>query len=311
MPERVSYDCLSMRTQARLLAGMALGAVRKLREVARQAARRGESIERATLRVDASPSLHGSRVLITGSTRGIGLALAEALAQRGAVVAVHGRREAAAGKLAHKLSARGRAVGLGADLAQPGAGRRLVEQCVAQLGGLDLVINNAAIHGAGHKPIAQTEGEELHELLRVNVLAPFEICAAAVRHMHARDQAGRILNISSGAADRASASNGGIASYAMSKQSLETLSAFLAAENERVTVTTLRPDYIDTDMVADLFPLDRRLRMLPPASVVPAALYLATAPRAEVHGKVFEQLALTQQLACGEPVQPVARTAGP
>jgi len=301
-----------MRTQARLLAGMALGAARKLSEIARQAARRGAVVTDAVARLDSSCPLHKRRVLITGSTRGIGLSLAEALLQRGATVAVHGRSEAAACEVAAGLTAanpgRGRAIGLGADLAQPGAGQQLVAQCVARLGGLELVINNAAIHGAARKPIWATPGAEMHELLKVNVLAPFEICAAAIANMRERAVAGRILNISSGAADPLHVTDAGIASYAVSKSALEALTAFLAAENPLITVTTLRPDHIDTDMVAALFPLDRRLRMLPPASVVPAALYLASAARADVHGKVFEQLALTEQIARGERTpQAVAR----
>ena len=84
------------------------------------------------------------------------------------------------------------------------------------------------------------------------------------------------------------------------------MSAFLAAANADITVSTLRPDTIDTDMVAPLFPLDHRLRMLPAQSVVPAVLYLATAPRAEVHGKVFEQLQLVEQLAREQRVQSAA-----
>jgi NAD(P)-dependent dehydrogenase (short-subunit alcohol dehydrogenase family) len=121
--------------------------------------------------------------------------------------------------------------------------------------------------------------------------------------MRERAIAGRIINISTGAARPANVSDNGIATYAVSKFGLEALSAFLAAESPAITVTTLRPDTIDTDMVASLFPLDQRLRMLGPESVVPAALYLASAPRAEVHGRIFEQLQLVEQLAGDRHVQ--------
>ena len=296
-----------MQTQARVLAGLALAAVRKIGERLRAATQQRELHCAAQARFDQSFPLQASRVLITGSTRGIGLALAEAFVRRGAQVAVHGRSEAAARAAASTLCAAAgpgsNAIGLGADLSLPGSGRRLVQAAWDGLGGLDMVINNAAIHDPERRPICSTPSEQMHEVLKVNLLAPFEICAAATALMRERSVAGRILNISTGAARPQNVSDNGIATYAVSKFGLEALSAFLAAENQQITVTTLRPDTIDTDMVAALFPLDQRLRMLPPESVVPAVLYLASAPRAAVHGKVFEQLQLVEQLARAQPIE--------
>jgi len=303
-----------MGTRVRVLAGLALAAARKVGEKLSAATQQQELASAAQAQLERSCELQGSRVLITGSTRGIGLALAEAFLHRGAKLAVHGRDESSARTTAEKLCAAvvgSRAIGLGADLSAPGAGRRLVERASEALGGLDVVINNAAIHDPERKPIWATRSEEMHEVLKVNLLAPFEICAAATALMRQCAVAGRIVNISTGAARVANVSDNGIATYAVSKFGLEALSAFLAAENPAITVTTLRPDTIDTDMVASLFPLDQRLRMLPPQSVVPAALYLASAPREDVHGKVFEQLQLVQQLARGQSIEsaPLSRFA--
>jgi 3-oxoacyl-[acyl-carrier protein] reductase len=246
-------------------------------------------------------SLEGARVLITGSTRGIGKALAEGFVRSGAQVVVHGRREADARRAADAIrSSHGgsaRSIGIGADLGDPTAGRGLVARAVAALGGLDIVINNAAVHDPERKPIWNTTLAEMRQSLNVNVLSAFEVSAAAVRSMLEHGIAGRIINISSGAADPINVSRNGIASYGISKFALEGLSCYLAAEARGITVVTLRPGGINTDMVAPLFPYDRRLRMLPASSMVPIVLHLANAPPADVHGKVFEQDHVLQQLS--------------
>ena len=67
---------------------------------------------------------------------------------------------------------------------------------------------------------------------------------------------------------------------------------------------------VDTEMVEPLFPIERRWQMLQPTSVVPTILYLATAPRAAVHGRIFEQLELTQAIAHGEAAGPLSSLVG-
>ena len=243
-------------------------------------------------------------MLVTGSTRGIGRALAEGFARRGAHVAIHGRREEEAEQVAKKLRAQlpahAKVVGLGGDLAIAGIGRGLVERALREFGQLDLVINNAAVHDPTRKPIWSTSAEELHELLKVNLLAAFEISTAAIANMLERESSGRIINISTVAADPSNVPTNGIASYGISKFGLEGLSLYLAAEVPNVTITTLRPGTIGTDMVAPFFTLDQRWRMLPPESVVPAVMHLALAPAEQVHGKVFEHMDLIEKLAHSE-----------
>jgi NAD(P)-dependent dehydrogenase (short-subunit alcohol dehydrogenase family) len=279
---------------------MAVTAIRKV------AVRVGDTLEvdrnlASAARAVESETLAGKRVLITGSTRGIGRALATAFARQGASVVVHGRSESdvqrAAVAIAQAAETADRVRGVAVDLAQAGAGRGLVDRAVKELGGLDVVINNAGIHDATRKPIWSTSSEEMLRTLTVNCLAAFDVSVAAGRSMMAQGTAGRIVNISTGAADSRHISDKGIASYGISKIALEGLSEYLAAESHVVTVTTLRPDTIATEMVSPLFPPEERWKMLPPDSLVPAVMHLVCAPREEVHGKVFEHVALIRMLA--------------
>lgn len=214
---------------------------------------------------------------------------------------VHGRDEGdvrrAALAIAHAVDAADRVRGIAVDLSTAGAGRELVERAVRELGGLDVVINNAAVHDPTRKPIWSTSSEEMLRTLAVNCVAAFDISVAAGRSMMAQGVSGRILNISSGAADSRHICDSGIASYGISKIALEGLSEYLAAEASSVTVTTLRPDAIATDMVAPLYPPEQRWKMLTADSMVPAVIHLVCAPREQVHGKVFEQVALIRSLA--------------
>ena len=283
-----------------VLAGMTITAIRKVAVQVRETLEIERSLALAASAVEPE-TVAGKRVLITGSTRGIGRALATAFACRGASVIVHGREEddvrRAVAAIAHAGKAVDRVHGVAVDLSNAGAGRELVERAVNDLGGLDVVINNAGIHDPTRKPIWYTSSEEMLRTLAENCLAAFDVSVAAGRSMMARGVAGRILNISSGAADARHVTDAGIASYGISKIALEGLSEYLAAEAHAITVTTLRPDTIATDMVVPLFPPEQRWRMLPPDSMVPAVMHLVCAPREQVHGKVFEQLALIRSLA--------------
>lgn len=283
-----------------VLAGMTITAIRKVAVQVRETLEIEHSVASAASATERL-TIADRHVLITGSTRGIGRALAVAFARRGARVVVHGREDSqvqqATEAIAHAAEAADRVRGVAVDLSQAGAGRDLVARAVSELGGLDIVINNAAIHDPTRKPIWSTSSEEMLEALAVNVMAAFDVSVAAGQGMMARGVAGRILNISSGAADPGHVSDSGIASYGISKIALEGLSEYLAAEAHTITVTTLRPNTIATDMVVPLFPPEQRWRMLPPDSMVPAVMHLVCAPREQVHGKVFEQLALIRSLA--------------
>jgi NAD(P)-dependent dehydrogenase (short-subunit alcohol dehydrogenase family) len=292
--------CLMIKRLTLVLAGLTVTAVRKAATRVRQTLEVERSLAVAAHAVDGE-SLTGNRVLITGSTRGIGRALATAFARQGASVVVHGRGESdvqrAVAAIAQASDTSDRIRGVAVDLSRAGAGRELVERTVIELGGLDIVINNAGIHDSARKPIWCTSSEEMLRALTVNCLAAFDVSVAAGRSMMARGIAGRILNISTGAADSRFVSDSGIASYGISKIALEGVSEYLAAEAHAITVTTLRPGTIATDMVTPLYPPEQRWTMLPPDSMVPAVMHLLRAPRQHVHGKVFEQVELIRMLA--------------
>jgi NAD(P)-dependent dehydrogenase (short-subunit alcohol dehydrogenase family) len=292
-----------MSRRTRVIAGRASVAVRRLVATLVGPTATELMLVAAEARLGDRASLVGKRVLITGSTRGIGRALAAGFARRGARVVVHGRSEAtvreAASAIAQSQPSHPCAAAIAADLSIAGEGRALVQRALAEIGGLDLVINNAAIHPPTRKPIWTTSSEEMAEVLKVNVLAPFDVSVAAIASMLARGVAGRVINISTGAANPVNVSPVGVASYGISKFALEGLSSYLAAEVRGIAITTLRPAAIDTDMVAPLFPRDERWLMLPPESMVPVVVYLATAPGVQVHGRVFEQLELLRELSMG------------
>jgi NAD(P)-dependent dehydrogenase (short-subunit alcohol dehydrogenase family) len=296
----VARRTFDMKRLMPVLAGMTVTAIRKVAVQVRETLEIERDLASAVRAVE-SETVAGKRVLITGSTRGIGRALAMAFAGRNASVVVHGRDESdvqrAAAAIAHAVEANELVRGVAVDLSRAGAGRELVERAVSELGGLDIVINNAAIHDPTRKPIWSTSSEEMLRTFAVNCLAAFDVSVAAGQSMMAQGISGRILNISSGAADPRHVSDSGIASYGISKIALEGLSEYLAAEAQAVTVITLRPDTIATDMVAPLFPREQRWRMLSPDSMVPAVMHLVCAPRDQVHGKVFEQLAVIRSLA--------------
>jgi 3-oxoacyl-[acyl-carrier protein] reductase len=289
-----------MKRLTLVLAGLTVTAVRKVATRVRATLEIERSLAVAARAVEGE-SLAGTRVLVTGSTRGIGRALATAFARQGANVVVHGRGESdvqrTVAAIVQASDTADRVRGVAVDLSRAGAGRELVERTAIELGGLDIVINNAGIHDPTRKPIWSTSSEELLRALTVNCLAAFDVSVSAGRSMMAQGIAGRILNISTGAADSRHVSDSGIASYGISKIALEGLSEYLAAEAHAVTIITLRPGPIATDMVTPLYPPEQRWQMLSPDSMVPAVMHLVRAPREQVHGKVFEQVALIRMLA--------------
>jgi NAD(P)-dependent dehydrogenase (short-subunit alcohol dehydrogenase family) len=131
-------------------------------------------------------------VLVTGATSGIGHAAALALAERGWWVAANGRDEQRGAALADRLGDRG--AFLAADLTEPGAPDRLVEDVVARRGRLDALVNNAAVYDRA--PLAELPTEQLDAILATDLRAPILLARAAVAHMIAQG-GGVVVNVSS------------------------------------------------------------------------------------------------------------------
>ena len=194
--------------------------------------------------------LEGMVALVTGGSRGIGRAVAEELAARGATVVVHFRadRQAADDTLA-RLGAGGHRTAQ-ADLADPGQASSLVGRVVDKLGRIDVLGNNAGIYEK--QPILETGPEEWQRIWRrtidTNLLGPANLIHAVAPHMVAAG-GGRIVNVSSRGAFRGEPSH---AAYGASKAGLNSLGQSMARAlgPHGIYVTTVAPGYVETDMAA-------------------------------------------------------------
>jgi 3-oxoacyl-[acyl-carrier protein] reductase len=190
-------------------------------------------------------TLEGKRALVTGASRGIGAAIAKALAAEGADVAITYEKSAeSAAEVVSSMKAKGRrAVAIQADSADAAAVQGSVEKSVAELGGLDILVNNAGIlRVAELKDISLAD---IDALLNVNVRAPIVASKAVLAHL---TKGGRIIPIGSYFADRVPASIVGV--YAASKSAMAAFTKGLARElaPKEITVNLVQPGSIDTDM---------------------------------------------------------------
>ncbi|MFE3196917.1 SDR family NAD(P)-dependent oxidoreductase [Embleya sp. NPDC059237] len=191
-------------------------------------------------------ALKGKSAVVTGGSRGIGRAVVERLARDGAeVVFGYVRDEAAAEAVVAAVEAAGgRARAVRVDLGEPGAAESFMATADEHLGGLDILVNNAAT-GTTSTPIAELTEQDFDHVLSVNTKAPFLTIRYAARHM--RD-GGRIINISTLNTLRPAP---GIAAYAASKGALEQLTKVAAHElgPRGITVNTVAPGATDTDLL--------------------------------------------------------------
>jgi 3-oxoacyl-[acyl-carrier protein] reductase len=197
--------------------------------------------------MSAIPNLHGKTALVTGGSRGIGAAVANALAEAGADVAINYRERAqAAEAVAKEIEAAGRrTVTIAADVSNGGEVARMIERVTATLGRIDILVNNAGI-GRRHSPEELTEAE-WDATIAVNLKGAF-LCTQAVLPAMQVQGFGRIVNITSGAAR----GPGGIGvHYNASKAGLEGLTRGYAARLARtgVTVNAVAPSLIETEMI--------------------------------------------------------------
>ncbi len=193
--------------------------------------------------------LAGKTALVTGSTRGIGLAIARRLAAEGAAVALHGRSPEHAEAAAAELRAQGfTADGFGADLTDGAQAEALVEQVLERFGQLDILVNNA---GATRDTLfVRMKPEDWQYVLDINLQGVMHCTKAAVRHM-LRRRSGRIINISSVVA---LTGNPGQTNYTAAKAAVIGFSRSLARElaTRNITVNVVAPGYIQTDMTGQL-----------------------------------------------------------
>jgi len=224
----------------------------------------------------AAPSVGGMTTnhriaIITGASRGLGLALAGGLAADGYRLVVDGRDGAALRAAVAGLPDPAAVTAVPGDIADP-AHRAELARIAAQLGGTDLVVNNAGTLGASPLPaLADYPLDELRASFEVNVLAPIALTQLLLPSL--RERGGAVLNITSDAAAEAYAGWGG---YGAAKAALEQASNVLAAEENTLRVWWVDPGDMRTRMHQDAFPgediSDRPL----PAAVIPALRRLIT-----------------------------------
>jgi NAD(P)-dependent dehydrogenase (short-subunit alcohol dehydrogenase family) len=226
-------------------------------------------------------------VLVTGGSRGIGAAIVRAFAADGDRVAIHHRDSAdLAEALRADLPGDGHVVVAG-DVADPSAVQRFVDRAAEALGGLDVVVNNAAVFPP--HPITETSYEEWQanwrHTIEVNLTGPANVCWCAVRHLRS---GGRIVNVSSRGAYRGEPKQ---PAYGASKAGLNALtqSLALALGPLGIAVTAVAPGYVETDMSnahlksprGDVIRAQSPFnRVAQPAEIAAAVRYLAS-PEAE------------------------------
>jgi 3-oxoacyl-[acyl-carrier protein] reductase len=234
-------------------------------------------------------SLEGQVALVTGSTRGIGRAIAERLHAAGAKVAIVGRQADAARAGAEALGER--SAGFGCDVTDRAQVDGLIESVEAKLGAVTVLVNNAGI--TRDNLLLRLSDEDWDAVLDANLKGAFLLTRAVIKGMMKR-RAGRIINITSIVG---LIGNKGQANYAASKAGLIGFTKAVAREyaSRNVLVNCVAPGYIETDMTAGLPPEAQSAllgqialgRLGQPADVAGAVLFLASDLAGYVTGQVL------------------------
>jgi NAD(P)-dependent dehydrogenase (short-subunit alcohol dehydrogenase family) len=232
--------------------------------------------------------LDGKVVLITGSTKGLGLALAHAFIEQGASVVLNGRGAATLASAEAELASAGdRVLSVRADATRPGEIARLVQATLAGFGRVDVLINSAGILGPSPRPeMADFDAADLAEIFRANTIGPVLVTQAVLPHMRAQG-GGSIIMVTSDAGQVGYPGWGG---YGASKAALELLTQSWAAELEGtgVRINAVNPGDLNTEMQQLANPGEDVSDRLDPATVTDVFLWLASDAAREVSGQRFD-----------------------
>ncbi|MBI5666394.1 MAG: glucose 1-dehydrogenase [Chloroflexi bacterium] len=232
--------------------------------------------------------------VITGGSRGIGLAIAEGMAQAGAHVVLVARGADMLTEAVNRICASGgSAEGIVLDVQDIAAGQQMIADVIARRGRLDILVNNAGMNI--RTATLEVTPDDFDRILAVNLRGPFFLCQAAAKHMVSA-QTGKIINIASLSSFVGLRK---IASYASSKGALVQMTRTMSAEwaRDNVQVNAIAPGFIRTDLNRKLWENEAVLnwvigntpagRLGTPEDIVGAALFLASPASNFVTGHVL------------------------
>jgi NAD(P)-dependent dehydrogenase (short-subunit alcohol dehydrogenase family) len=228
--------------------------------------------------------LQGKVAIVTGSTKGIGRAVAIGYAEEGATVIVCGRSEDLAKNLAEELTQKGKkAVAIRLDVTSVDSVNQVVNQVMKQFGRIDILINNAGISPIW-KRAEDTDKEAWDRIIATNLTGAF-LCAQAVGKVMIKQKSGKIINMTSVGGKVALPR---LVAYCASKAGIISLTQVLAAEwaQHNILVNAIGPSYVETEFTAglrgnqaiydDLKNKNLLKRFAQPEEIVGAAIFLAS-----------------------------------
>jgi 2-deoxy-D-gluconate 3-dehydrogenase len=238
--------------------------------------------------------LHGKNALVTGSSRGLGAAIALGLAEAGANVGCHGK-STSGNAISEKIRQLGRkSFYLAGDVSDPDLNSALIRKTIDEFGSIDIVVNNAGI--IRRAPAVDFPQDYWNELIAVNLTAVFRLSQLAAQDMLKRGTKGKILNIAS-----VLSFQGGILvpAYAAAKGGVAQLTKALANEwaSKGINVNAIAPGYMATDNTTALRKDPDRGRQIleripaghwgEPSDIAGAAVFLCSSASDYVHGHIM------------------------